>query len=305
MAGGLSGLTRSLSGALTSLGQRPVVGLSIDGNDLRLVSVSRREVTRFLSRPLPPGILPGGVVADGEGFGAAVRTILKEYELPPATIVAGFPDTDAISKVITLPRDAGTKLAEVVQREARRDPVIGNGNYRVFFQKVRESDNQLTIFVLAVRRPALEQYLIGLKRAGIAPKMVELRPLAMIRAINQPHIIIANIEHNALDVVIVSNNLPVIMRSVPLAGSDTEIVDVAMQELERTIESYNSDRPHPLSPHLPVALTGELAALPEVQAAVPERVGHPILALTCPFAASPGFAVASFIVSIGLVLKAQ
>ena len=42
------------------------------------------------------------------------------------TIVAGYPDMDAISRLMTLPKEAGARISEVVQREARRDP-IGKG----------------------------------------------------------------------------------------------------------------------------------------------------------------------------------
>jgi len=129
--------------------------------------------------------------------------------------------------------------------------------------------------------------------------------LAMIRAINQPHTIIANIERTSLDVVIVSNNLPVIMRSVPLAGGESDGVDVVVRELQLTIESYNSDHPHPLSQRLPLALIGELSALPDMRQAIEERLGHPLAALTCPFAAPAGFDTANFMVNIGLALKAR
>jgi Tfp pilus assembly PilM family ATPase len=297
VAGFLSGLSR--------FGQRPVVALSIEGNDLRLICVSGREIVRLVAKPLPPDAMPGGVVADPAVFGSAVRTILNEYEIPHGTVVVGFPDVNAISKMLTLPTDASTKVADVVVREARRDPVIGQGDYRVFHQIVAQSPVQITVFLLAVRRTALTHYLDGLRLAGIAPQMVELRPLAMIRAINQPHTIIANAERPSLDVIVVSNNLPVIMRSVPLSGNDTEFVQEVVHELELTIESYNSQHQPPLNSRLPIALTGELSATPDLQQAVQERLGHPIATLACPFTGPGGFAVANFIVNIGLVLKTR
>ena len=303
MAGLVSGLTRSVGDALASFGRRSVVGLSIEGNDLRLICVSGREMVRLVSRPLGSDVIPGGVVVDAGAFAVAVRTILNDYDIPRSTIVAGFPDLDARSRLLTLPKDASTKLADVVKREARHDEVIGKGDYRIYHQVVSEGQTQIQVFVLAVKQAALTQYLEGLRQAGVIPQMVEMRPLAMIRAINQPHTIIAHIERTALDVIIVANNLPVIMRSVPL--SEAGIVEVVVQELGRTIDAYNSDHPLPLSARLPVALTGELADTPDLQQAVQDRLGHPIATLTCPFAAPAGFAVPTFIVNIGLVLKAR
>lgn len=305
MAGILSGLSRSGSDLFSSLGRRPIIGLSIEGADLRVICVDRRKIVRIVSRPLDPELMPGGVVADPAAFGHAVRTILNEYELPKATVVASFPDVNAISKMLPLPKNAMMKVAEVVEREARRDPIIGNGEYRIFHQVVNESPTEIMVFVLAVRNAPLTQYLAGLRQAAIVPQMVELRPLAMIRAINQPHIIIANVERTSFDVVIVSNDLPVIMRTMAFSGSDGEIVKDVVSELERTIESYNSNHPQPLSPRLAVALTGEFSALPDLRQAVTERLGRPLVSLTCPFAAPAGFDVANFVVNIGLVLKAR
>jgi Tfp pilus assembly PilM family ATPase len=304
VAGGLSGWARSVSSAIASVGRRVVIGLSVEGNDLRLICISGREIVRFLSRPLPDGAMPGGVVADASVFGKAVRSILHEYELPRATIVAGFSDAEAITKMLTLPAEAGGKLAELVQQEAQNDPVIRSGDYRVYHYVVARTASQTNAFMLAVRGAALDEYVAGLQQAGIAPHMVDLRALAMIRAINQPHTIIAGIERTALDVIIVSNYAPVIMRSVPLSGTEADI-DLIGREIEQTIEAYNRDHPHPLSPRLPLALIGEMADDPAVQQAIMARVQHPFADLACPYSAPSGFAIANFAVSIGLALKAR
>lgn len=289
----------------SSLGHHPIIGLSIEGADLRLICVDKHEIVRIVSRPLDPNLAPGGVVADPAAFGHALRTILDEYELPKATVVASFPDICAISKMIPMPKTTPTKVAQVVEREVRRDPVLSSGEYRIFHQVVSNGPAAITVFVLAVRKAALAQYLAGLRQAALAPQMVELRPLAMMRAINQPHIIIANIERTSFDLVIVSNNLPVVMRTMALSGDDGEIVQAVVAELERTIESYNNNQPQPLSADLPVALTGEFSASPDLQQAVTGQLGRPLVSLACPFTAPAGFDVANFVVNIGLVLKAR
>ncbi len=307
MAGGASSVGRSLRGALPSLSAKTVTGLSIEGGDLRLICVSGREITRIVNRPLPPDTLSGGVVVNSAAFGAATRAILDEYELPRGTIVAGYPDMDAIARQMTLPKEAGARIADVVQREARRDPIIGSGAYRVYHQTIGQTKDHINVFVLAVRGAALDRYLAGLRHAAIAPQLVELRPLAMIRAVGQYETIIAHIERTALDLVVVNNFMPAIMRSVPLpeTGDEAGLVETVVVELGRTIEAYNNDRPQPLSADMPVALTGELSALPAIQTAIQERIGHPIAQVTCPYTAPAGFAVANFVVNIGLVMKAR
>ena len=305
MASAVSRFSRSITDSLSSLGHRAVTGLSVEGHDLRMLCVSGQEIVRFASRPLDPNLMPGGMVADPAGFGNAVREAMLEYDFPHGRVVAGFPDLDARSRLLPLPSDSRNKIGDVVKREARHDPVMGKDDYRLFHQIVEEGQSQITVFILAVRRQALSNFIQGLKMANLAPQIVDLRPLALIRAVNQPHSIAVNIERGAMDVVIVRNNMPVIMRSVPLNEDQPSIVDDVIRELEVTIAAYNNEYPTPLNPRLPLALTGDLASGLEMQQAVQERLGHPLAALSCPFTGAPGLDVANYMVNIGLVLKAR
>ncbi len=305
MAETKTGLAQAWQRLLPSLGQAPVIGLSIEGNDLRLIYVRNQAIERIASPKLDSALMPGGMVADPAAFGSAVRAAVSAFDLPRAAVVAGFPDTGARSKIITLPKTASQRIAEVVQRQARQDPVMGTPDYRLFHQVVAEGANEISVFALALQRVALDNFIAGLRLGGVAPQRLEWRPLAIMRAINQPHIMIAHVERPSVDVIIVSNNLPVIVRSVPLSDDEATIVPDVVRELQQTIDAYNHDHAQPLSPHLPIALTGELADAPDLRPAIEEQVGHPVASPTCPFKAAAGFAVASFITPIGLALKAR
>lgn len=302
----MAGLARRVSAGMngpTSPNAPPVVALSIEGNDLRLLYVRGGTIERLASRQLDSSILPGGVVGDRVAFGAAVRGILTEFEIPPVPVVAGFPESAARSTIIDVPKQDQQKTAEVVRRHARQDPVMGNPDYRLFYQVVAESAQEMRVFALAVRRAVLDEFVEGLRLARVTLRRVEWRPLALARAINQPHALIAHIEKTTLDVIVVSNNAPLIVRSVALGGADTAVADVA-RELEHTIAAYNAEHAQPLSPHLSLTLTGEVGDLPEARAAIAEQLQRQLAVLQCPFKSKGGVAIASFIVPIGLALRA-
>ena len=293
-----------LMSRLPGFGRRSIISLSIEGNDLRLVCVTGKEIVRFASHTLDPDAMPGGMVTNPTVFGHALRAILAESDIPRGTWIVGFPDSDACSRILNLTKDSRLAVADMVRREMRRDPFLASNEYRLFHQVVEEKTTEIKVFVLAVRRAALTGFLEGLRIAGIAPRLVELRPLALIRAINQPHTIIANVERTFVDVIIVSNYLPMIMRSVPLPEDNTATTEI-VNELKRTIDSYNGDHPVQLKARLPLVLTGEMSSRPDLVDALTNGLQRPVVGPGCPFIAPPGFAVESFVVNLGLILKAR
>jgi hypothetical protein len=307
VADSTTGLSRVLQNLLPSRGQREIIGLSIEGNDLRIICVQEHEIVRFINRPLDPKLIPDGVVPDPAAFGLAVKKILTDYNLNPATVIAGFPDVKAVSKIVELQKQRGLSFADAVKRAARIELLVDDTGWRVFHQVVAQHSEQMKVFLLAVRRAPLADYMKGLKLAGIAPVMVDLRPLAMVRAVDQPYIIIAHVERTSLDLVIVANNLPAIMRSTLLSSTDGVVsMSGVVDEISKAIDACDRNNPdHPLDPSVPIALSGELSTTPELQQGIQDKLKRTIVTTRCPLTAAAGFDTANFIVNIGLVLKLQ
>ncbi len=142
--------------------------------------------------------------------------------------------------------------------------------------------------------------------AELKPVSFDTAPLALARAINQSPAIIAHVELNTLDVIILGDNIPAVMRShfseESLSGDDAEWV---AGEIERTVSFYNTSRREALPPEVPVYLSGSLASNLELSRAVEETTGHSTYEAK-PVAALPEeLPVASMMVNIGLALKSS
>jgi hypothetical protein len=172
---------------------------------------------------------------------------------------------------------------------------------QLFLRTVRETESEMTVFGLMVRKPALDRYLQALKVAKIQPRNVELRSLAMTRAVNLPDAVIINVERTALDIVIVDGDLPVVMRSSLLNDGG----DAVRQAAGMVVDVVNAYRRQPAAAGLqmPAVLTGALSEEPELRQAVQGTLKLVVEPLSCPFKAPPGFAAANFAVNIGLALK--
>jgi hypothetical protein len=292
----VSRLSRSLA---PGAGQS-VVALSIDGGDARLICVKDGEIWRMAS-PSLAALMHDGAVADPGAFGAELRRIFTDYEIPDAGVVAGFPDPFARSAIVTLPTASLPEIEGMLRLQLGREWSETAGEGRLFLRTIRQTGSETTVFGLMVRKVGLDRYLQALSVAGIRPRQVELRALAMTRAVNLPYVVIVNVERTELDIVIVNGNLPMVMHSAVL--SEGGAVKQAVLELANVVNAYRQDQPDTGKLKMPAVLMGALCEEPELRQILREKLGLSVEALACPFKAPPGFAVANFAVGIGLALK--
>lgn len=299
MADVVSRLTRSLAGA----GQA-IVALSIDGGDARLICVRDGEIWRMAS-PSLAALTKDGAVADPGAFGAELRRVFTDYEIPDVALAAGFSDAFARSAIVTMPASPLPDVERAIKSQLEKEWNEWNvaaGDGRLFLRTVRQTESETTVFGLMVRKAALDSYLQALKIAGLRPRLVELRSLAVTRAVHLPYAVIINVERTELDIVIVNGNLPVVMHSALLSeGGDAAGQASAM--VFDVVNAYRQGQPDVANLQMPAVLTGALCEEPELRQVVREKLKLVVEPLACPFKAPPGFAVASFAAGIGLALK--
>jgi hypothetical protein len=161
--------------------------------------------------------------------------------------------------------------------------------------------------VLSAPREPVITLIDTLKLAGLRPQMIETSSFALVRAVNQPHSIIAAVEPNSLDIVITSESVPVVSQSTFFGEkpvSTDALPSVLTDALYRIITFYNDTMPdRPLS-DTPSYLFGSARSLsPEIAAAFETGLGHPLSEFQPPLLYPPDFPRAEMAINIGLVLK--
>lgn len=282
-----------------------ILTLSIEGLTVRMLSFRGKAVETLVSLPFNPKFIKGGVVADSEGLGRVIGSVVKEKGLGGRVAVA-FSALGTMSRVLTLPRGAASDLETVVNREARRVMGLSPETHNVHWQLL-SGKGQPRVFVLAVPREPLLALMEAVKLAGLTPQVVDLKPLALARAVNQKNAIIAHAEINSHELSIVVDGFPSLMRGISL-GDELMAPDMALarilDELSRTISYYNeTHRETPLSNNVPVFLTGDLASDQSLSANLATVTGRTVGTLEPPLRLPQGFPVATFMTNIGLGLK--
>lgn len=184
--------------------------------------------------------------------------------------------------------------------------VTEEDNY-LHWQPLPSEPDIIQVFVLAVPREPLNALVEAIRQAGLRPYAIDLKPLALMRAVNRKDAVIANAESNSLELVIVADDIPTLMRSVFLGEgvvSQDYAVGRVSDEITRTIGYYNdSNRDNPLSPEVPIFLTGDAASGVSFALNVGALIGYPVQPLDPPLPYPEDFPVAEFMVNLGLVLK--
>lgn len=285
-----------------------ILSLSIEGTTVRILSASGDKVEAWHSAPFNPRFVRGGFVADAPGLGEVIKTAREEKKFGKGTVVCALPAVGTTSQILTLPKVDRGQLATIVNREARRLAGAALDESYLHWRALPSTMAQQQVYLLTVPKEPLHALIKAVEAAGLKPSIVDLKPLALMRAVNRRDAIIGNGESNSMEAVIVIDDLPVMIRSAFL-GEEMLSQDYAVgrmsDELVRTIAAYNdSHHEQPLDPELPVYLTGAVAGSVAFAINVATLTGRPIEPLDPPLNYPSEFPVAHYMVNMGLVLRA-
>ncbi len=283
------------------------VSLYIDDHGIRLMVSSRKSIAQWASAPLEPGLVRGGVVVDEEAVAAAVQKLLKDRDVSTRRVVAGLSGLHSLTLALKLPQLPSELVAEAVVREASRILPVPMEQLYLAWQRVPAPKTVTSVFAAAVPRVAVDSLLKTLRRAGLVPYMLDIKPLALARLATEPSTIIVDVQPTEFDIVIISGGVPQPVRTIPLPAEGlpwSERLSMVRDDLLRTIDFYNGNNPeNPIAPDLPVQVTGDLADEPELCRSLADELGRRLVPLALPLEAPGSSHRNHCAVNVGLALK--
>ena len=297
----------SLGGGGDKASDKRILSLTIEGTNIRTVIYYKNAVESWNSVNFDPHLIKMGQVADPEGLGEVIKNAMKDIEPSKCYVVCALPGLRSVSRIISIPNVSKKEMEVVIPREVRRIMTVSEEDNHFHWQVLPATTAQTRVFILAVPKEPLSALLRALNQANMRPKNVDLKPLALMRAVNQRDAIIANCESNSMELVIVSDDIPVLIRSVFL-GEGVVTQDYAVgrisDELGRTIVTYNEiNKEHPLDPNVPIYLTGAAAAGVPFALNVAALTGRTVQPLEAPMRTPEDFPLAEYMVNLGLILR--
>jgi len=290
-----------------SFGSSEMVTLNIEGSSLRLLVADGSRVTQWAEGQLEPGLVREGLVLDPPAVGSALSAFFEEHGVTSKKVVTALTGLRAIPRILTLPKVKASLLNDAVRREARKEMPLALDALYLSWQTVAETADQCQIYLLGVSRELLDAHVQALKAGGLVPYSMDLKPLALVRAVGRDETVIADLEQESLTIVLVIGGIPVIMRSFPFEDSSGPMsakLDQLVQELIQTIRFHNEGhRGNPLHQDTPVCLTGGAMRDAQVVANLRAILDRPVELPTAPLQCPADLPLPSFMVNMGLAMK--
>lgn len=274
---------------------------------MRFILAKGKRVRDWGSVSIAPGLVKDGFITDPAKVSSAINTLFLEKKMPKSGVIASLTGLRSVPRMFSLPKIRSALLEEAIRNESEREMPVPLEELYLSWQLLGAKDSEHQFYVLGVPRNLLDTEVQTLAQAGIKPHIMDLKPLALARAVNREEALIIDLEPENFDLVVVVGGIPVIMRTVILRGEGMTPEDRTRQltdELSRTVEFYNSSHPdHTLGSRTPAFLTGLLANDTTACELVKAAIDNPIEALAPPLECPPELPVAQYAVNIGLALR--
>jgi len=246
-------------------------------------------------------------VADPVGLGDAIKNALEGKGVKNSHVVCALPEMRAVSRIISIPKVSKKEMDTIVPREVRRLMTISEEDNYIHWQALPGETQQAQVFVLVIPKDGVLQFLEALRLGGVKPHALDLKALALMRAVNQKDAIIASGESHSVELVIVVDDVPVLIRSAfiseGLVAEDYAVGRIS-DEIRRTIVTYDEmNKENPLDPDMPIYLSGATASSVPFALNVAAFTGRTIQPLEPPIHYPEDFPLSDFMVNVGLILK--
>jgi len=285
-----------------------VTTLFIRDTGINLLVMKGEKVEKWASLPLDPGLVSQGLIVDEAQVADKVKQLFKETGAKANKVITALSGHDSLYRIITLPELPEAVLPEAIRRETKRTiPTPLEEVYFSYQSLPPLTKGESRVFLVTFPRNLVDALVRTLRQAGVKPYIMDLAPLALCRIPNEPRAIIVNARLDHLDVIVLADRLPQVIRRLVLpgeTGSLEERLPLIAEEFNRTIAFYNSGHMEtPLDTAVPVYICGDLAEKPETWPTVVSRTGYAVSPMPLPVEAPEGFNPNEFMVNIGLALK--
>ena len=283
------------------------VALNISATNVRLLAVKGRQIEKWGEAPLGEGLVRDGLILQPKAVGEAIDALFKSMKVPKNRVITSLTGLSFTYRFFNLPKMKPALLEEAIQRGAKKEIPLPLEELYLSWQAIGGKQDEQDFFVLGIPRNLIDAMVQTLAVAGVEPYLMDLKPLALVRAANRGDAIIVDLEPDSFDIVIVANGIPVVMHTVSPRGKGATLEDNTrrlVDELSKTVNFYHSSHPKNLiSPTTPLLLTGELSSNTDAGKLIQAEIEYPVEPLVPPLKFPSDLPIALYAANMGLVLK--
>ena len=287
-----------------------MITLEISSTNIRLMETEGDRVVKWASRSLQPGIFEEEVLSDSRALGTSVKQLMTSSGINATNVTISISGLYSLSRVVMVPTPAGGSVnQEAVLGEVREVIPLSEDEMYFSWQPVAAVEGGQQVLVVGVPRDVVDSEVQALRASGLNPRVLDLKTMALARAVNREQALILNIEPTSFDTVLIAGGLVEVMHTAAWQPDDLSAEDKVEHlavALELTVGFYDSHHAgFPLDPATPLFITGQMSGDLALMEKLEAKMGYPIEPLAPPLECPAHMPVSQYAVNIGLALKGK
>lgn len=286
---------------------RNITTLYISDTSIRLMVARGKRVCKIADVPLDTSLMDGDAETRQTELVDKIRYLIKTNKIRTSHVIVGLSGLHCISRPAVLPQLPDAMLEEAFLREAKRVFPIPPEQLYISWQVTSTLEGNMKAFLVAIPRHIADSLLDALNQVGLKPYLMDVKPLALARLVQEPTAIIIDVQPREFDIVIMADGIPQPIRTVPFPHETLSLAEkmvIVKDELKRTVEFYNSNNADNPIPHDAVIyVSGELADNTELYQALAQETGFRASPLVSPLKSLKQLDPSNYLINIGLALK--
>ena len=298
--------------------------LNISSQEIKIAAVSGRKVKSWTSRKLESGIVQDGRVVDPERLGETIAHLFKTQKLSRNKVVAALSGLPYTHRIIQFPLIKESQVEEAIMRALPDEFNIPVEDLYLSWARLASGPEGVDYFVLGVDRDLVDSLVQAMRLAGIKDWSMDLKPLALARAANATDAIIASLDSDHMDIVLVrGGHIKELHSAVPdhegRKANFSRYMEQFVAELVKIL-SYHHDaagagETDKSLTELPILVTGEMIAPANAEGEIPDEdkiiammkklTGHSVSLIMPPVTGPETFNANAYATNIGLFLKTR
>jgi hypothetical protein len=293
-----------------------VLTVSLDGPNLRLTASKGRKLLAWLALQVNPAWVSDDLVSNPQDLSTVLRNAVKRLGYMPSRVLAVYPGVRSVTRLLAIPAAGEIRPEAILAREARRTMGVNPDQSYLFFTPAGGDQVARRYFVLSVPRQRLDSFWQALLLAGLRPSVVELKALALARAIVGPlgvsSCVVVNLEPSVLSILIIHERIPYTVNNIPLeeqgALAEDTLRGLLLDNLQRSLEFHQLRNPTaPLPSPGPLFLCGahptreDPSLVPTLEQNLPLKAQG--LSTPPRFVCPPDFPLATLLANVGVLLR--
>lgn len=254
----------------------PVCAIELDVCELKVLQLGERGAVLH-----GHSLLPDGAYRDGMPTRVLIDVLLKTLAgsgIASSLARVAISDAGVAVRDFRLARMPDADLQSAVKYEAKRIIPMDPGDVYYAWHAAPVA-RQFAIYLAAARREMVDGLIAAVGAAGLQVERVDLRALALARAVAVADGLILDWGHGEATLVLQVAGRPRFFRTVLLEALPVDGLDMHLEELSLSVDALlkfirSADPEASVGPETPLYLTGLFGLVPEAADAARTRFAH-------------------------------